>query len=183
MTNAIPNPPRRRLSRWMPPLPEAPMSARQKIGCAALAAAGLALLVFSAAVQFAVGLLVVIFVAHEPFHRRRMRRMAAERAGESICTFARALDRRAVDPWVVRAVHDRLQPYAMAGKVTVPLRVTDRLYKDLRVDDDELDDVARDVARRTGRTLDEIERNPACPVVTVGDLVRFFSHQPRAAEG
>lgn len=183
MADAIPNAYPRRLSRWMPPLPEPPMTPLAKAGCWLLAAAGLALLYFSVEARVAAALVALAFAVQAVFHGRRMRRLAAGRAGESICTFARSLDRRAVDPWVVRAVHERLQPYAMAGDAVVPLRVSDRLYRDLRVDDEELDDVAREVARRTGRTLDDIERNPAYPVVTAGDLVRFISHQPCAAGG
>lgn len=172
----------RRLSRWMPAATDRTISPRAfRISCAVVSALAAVALYFSTALRFALSFAVLALAVGAVFRGRRMRRLAAERRGESICTFARALDPRAVDPWVIRAVHDQLQPYARAGAVPVPLRATDRLYEELGVDPDELDDVARDIAQRTGRRRDAAERNPFRTVVTVGDLVRFFAHQPRAS--
>lgn len=172
MANASP----RRLSRWMPPLPHRTMSPRAlAVGCA-VSAAFAGVLVYLHPPFAVVAAAVVLFFAGVTFlRRRRDRRIAAERPGESICTFARALDRRTVDPWVIRAVHEALRPYA-----DFPIRPSDSLDALLGVYGDELDDVARNVAERTGRTLDGAERNPV-RVRTAGDLVRFFSHQPRIA--
>ena len=173
---------RRRLSRWMPAATDGTISPRAcRIGCAVFAALVAVALYFSTDLRFALPFALLVLAIGEAFRQRRMRRLAAERRGESICTFARALNPRAVDPWVIRAVHDELQPYAMAGELPVPLRPTDRLYEDFGVDPEELHDVALDIAERTGRPLDGAERNPVRPVVTVGDLVRFFAHQPRAS--
>lgn len=171
----------RRLSRWMPAATDRTSPPRAfRIGCAVASALAAALYV-STELRYALALVVLAFAAGAVFRRRRMRRLAAERRGESICTFARALDPRVVDPWVIRAVHQELQPYAMAGALPVPLRATDRLYEELGVDPEELDDVARDIAERTGRRLDGADHNPVCPVATVGDLVRFFANQPRTS--
>ena len=111
--------------------------------------------------------------------QRRLTDLAVGRQGESICTFARSFGRRAVDTWIIRAVHEELQPYCRSRRVTLPLRSTDRLEEVLGIDAEELDDVAKDIAHRTGRPLDACDRNPFFgKVVTVGDLVWFFEHQP-----
>lgn len=172
----------RRLSRWMPAATDRTISPRAfRIGCAVFAALLAVALYFSTDLRYVLPFVVLAMAAGAAFQQRRLRRLAAERRGESICTFARALNPRAVDPWIIRAVHEELQPYAMAGELAVPLRPTDRLYEDFGVDPEELHDVARDIAERTGRRLDGAERNPIRPVATVGDLVRFFAHQPRAS--
>lgn len=99
------------------------------------------------------------------------RRTAAERRGDSICTFARALDRREVDPWVVRAVYEHYSE-------SFPVRAEDVL------DAEEMDFAAMEIAERTGRSLDQVERNPRFGRVrTAGDLVRFLSHQPLRGTG
>ena len=59
---------------------------------------------------------------------RRLARLARERVGEDIGTFARAFDRRATtfDPWVVRAVWDALAPWTeLRGGGRLPLRRAD----------------------------------------------------------
>lgn len=166
--------PPRRLSRWMPPLPDRTMSPTAlRLGCAAFAAVIGVLAWRHPPFAIVVAAVVAGVAAVTFFDRRRQRRLAAERAGESICTFGRALDRRTVDPWVIRAVHDALGAYA-----DFPIRASDSLDRILGVYGDELDDVAREVAERTGRTLDGAGRNPV-RVRTAGDLVRFISHQPR----
>lgn len=43
--------------------------------------------------------------------KARIKRLAASRAGESICEFARSFERRRVDAWIIRAVYDELQEY------------------------------------------------------------------------
>ncbi|WP_420128013.1 hypothetical protein [Longimicrobium sp.] len=172
----------RRLSRWMPEATVHTISPQAFwIGCALLLALTGVVLYRSVSLRYALALLVPVFAIQAALRQRRMRRLAAERQGESICTFARALDPRSVDPWIIRAVHDQLQPYARVDGMLVPLRPTDRLYEELGLDDDELDDVARDIAESTGRTLEGAERNPVRTVFTVGDLVRFFAHQPLAS--
>lgn len=94
------------------------------------------------------------------------RRTAAERRADSICTFARAFDRREVDPWVVRAVYEEYS-------VPFPVRAADPF-------DEDMDSDAARTAARAGRSLEQAERNPLFGrVSTIGDLVRFLSHQPR----
>src|SRR5471032_295887 len=55
--------------------------------------------------------LVVTLVLDSSLQRRRLRALAAQRSGESICDFARSFDARAVDTWVIRAVYEALQDY------------------------------------------------------------------------
>lgn len=159
----------RTFSRWMPADEDPPATWVQRI------AFGVLLAVFLP-VMAAMGILAAPWLVRDARRRARMR---SERAGEGLCTFARAFDRRTTDPWIIRAVHDALQPYCETRGGPVPLRPADRLYGELRIDGEELEDVARTIARRTERPLENTERNPVRTVDTVGDLVRFFAHQPR----
>jgi hypothetical protein len=110
-------------------------------------------------------------------------RLAQERAGESIGQFARSIDCRGVDTWVVRAVYEELQAGLPTRGTPLPLRVADRLQKDLRLDADDLDlSLLPDIARRAGRDLASTQGNPFYgKVTTVGDLVHFLNAQPRLA--
>jgi hypothetical protein len=115
---------------------------------------------------------------------RHLARLARERAGEDIGTFARAFNRRAptFDPWVVRAVWDALAPWTeLRGGGRLPLRPTD-VIDELGCVDEDLDDVLREAATRARRSLVAVRGNPYYRrVVTVGDLVAFIAHQPRVA--
>jgi hypothetical protein len=103
---------------------------------------------------------------------RRNRKITEERRGESICQFARGFDCRTIDTWIIRAVYEEF-----AG--AFPLRASDRFKEDLRTDSDDLDFGVIHIARRTGRSLDEYERNPMFGKIdTLRDLVMFFHHQP-----
>ena len=85
--------------------------------------------------------------------------------------------RRRLDPWAVRAAYEELQ--AATG---FPLRPTDTLFQDLRLDEDDLDlDMLPDIANRCGRSLVAPEKNPATRVETVHDLIAFLNAQPRTA--
>jgi hypothetical protein len=110
-----------------------------------------------------------------------MRAQAATRAGEDVGTFAQAFDRHRpdFDPWVVRAVWDALQPYRTFRGGVAPLRATDEL--EAFIDLGDLESVILDeVAKRTGRTLDNLSANARYgQVKTVADLVELFWQQPR----
>ncbi len=111
------------------------------------------------------------------FAHRRFKRLKEERKEESICTFARALPARDHDTWVVRAVYEEL-----AGMVPVPLRPLDLLDKDLGIDGLDLEDAAREISHRCGRSLIDTKKNPMWDrVKTVADVVLFFENQPRTA--
>jgi len=117
----------------------------------------------------------IIIVVMTVFHRRRDRRTAETRRGESICTFARSFDCRTVDTWIVRATYDELS-YAF------PVRASDRFQQDLRFADEDLDDSGGSIARRCGRSMARCEENPFYEKVhTVRDLVMFLNRQPLVA--
>src|SRR3954468_7641617 len=117
-----------KFSRWMPPLTKPPLTVSDHI-----------ILGF-----FIVPLLILGAVAALPLvilsnfwaflwkEECPLTRIASERAGEDIGTFARAFDRRTApfDPWVVRAIWDALQDYF----VGMPFRPTDRLVEDFGID-------------------------------------------------
>ena len=110
---------------------------------------------------------------------RRLRRIAATRTDESICTFARAFDCRSTDTAIVRAVYEELQHYYAYVTPAFPFRPTDHFDTDLKLDPEDLDDISLTIAHRTHRTLDSSESNPLFGhVQTIHDLIQFFTHQP-----
>lgn len=128
----------------------------------------------------ALGSLVAVLSRRETL---RLARMAQSRAGESICQFARSIDCRLVDTWVVRAVYEEVQR-SLSVAVAVPLRVTDHLQRDLQLDADDLDDLVADMAQRSRRSLADTSANPLFgKVTTVGELVEFLQAQPRLPTG
>lgn len=162
-------------SRSMPP-PRRAGPVGIAIGCTLLSALlggvtwGLAWLWWPLSVAF-----VATVVAVEVAGRRRAKRIAAERSGESICEFARSFERRSVDPWILRATYERL--VATCG---FPVRADDRFEGDLRIGGEDVDFEAIEIAERSGRSLEGAEANPRCgKVETVRDLVLFFDGQPR----
>lgn len=175
----------RRFSRWMPPMPPPPpMTLKAWLILAGLLSVLLFPVVIAAvespvavAVTLAAvfGLFLVLLLVGIIEGNRRLRRLAVERAGEDIGSFARSFDRRKepFDPWVVRATWDALKPYSPF------LRPTDRLEEDLGIDMHDLDinEVLLEVAARSGRSLDEIKNLEG--IQTVEDFVRLITVQPR----
>lgn len=133
-----------------------------------------------AAILFAAAWLLVARSARET--KRDLQALASSRAGESICDFARSFDRRAVDPWVIRAVYEELQREVQFG--SFPIRPSDMLVRDLHIDPDDLDmSLAPAISARTGRTLEAVETNPYCgKVLTAFDLVLFFNGQAPSSD-
>jgi hypothetical protein len=102
------------------------------------------------------------------------------RGGESICSFARSFDTRHTDTWVIRAVHQEIQLLLSSHVPNFPVRASDSLLEDLRIDADELEELLLDIAMRSGRSLDRTESNPFYGKIhTVSDLVLFIAAQPR----
>ncbi len=167
----------RRFSRWMPPVPSAEMEPLGVVPCLLFFSSLVAAAIVWTAVAYVLFAVIAACVFYGFFEDRRLHRIAAERAGEDIGTFARAFDRRIepFDPWVVRATWDALRSY-----VKIPLRPADRIGADLHIDDEDLeDDLLEEVAFRAGRSLDRLEANPMYrQVVTVGDFVRLVTLQP-----
>jgi hypothetical protein len=128
-------------------------------------------------------ILALVVLIENLRYRRHLRRVVEARAGESLCTYARTLPIRDLDTWVVRAVFEQLQAHIGDRQGPIPLRPSDRLREDLKIDPDDLDpDLANEIAERSGRTLSQTDANPYYGrVVTVEDLIRFFCAQPRKA--
>jgi hypothetical protein len=131
-----------------------------------------------------ISVLAALSWLHRRSIRNHLKAIAASRTGESICTFSRAVDCRSLDTWIVRAVYEEIQEHLASECSSFPLRWTDRLKEDLRIDPDALDEeLAIDVAERTGRDLKNTEANPLFgKVETVRDLAFFFHAQPKRPE-
>ena len=112
--------------------------------------------------------------------------LAASRAGEGICQFARQARCRENDPRVVRAVYEELahQTARFAKAADFSMRWDDDIWQTLKMDEDDVENAYFPVmARRAGRSLDKTRKNPwADKVETAGDLVRFLNAQPRLAD-
>jgi hypothetical protein len=174
----------RRFSRWMLPAAQAPWGLKAKAVLILLIVVGVISIAFLQSVRFVAAFLVAIGTLGWWLSDRRMRKIAADRLGENICSFTRAFDRRRpdFDPWVIRAVWDALQPYRTFRGGVAPLRTSDQLES--FIDPEELDLViVPEVAERTGRTLDNFAANPQYGhVETVADIVEFFWQQPRGPD-
>jgi hypothetical protein len=168
-------------SRWMPRT-KSPSAAWRWGGFLTLVAVALWFLIhYSPWVPAGTAIAIVLLYVMNRGRAARLRALAAERQGESICTFARAYARGDRDPFVLRAVYEELAPYLTVGGNAIPLRPSDSLEQDLQVDGEELEFLARDLATRSGRTLTDSQDNPYHGrVKTIGDLVAFLRAQPPA---
>jgi len=114
--------------------------------------------------------------------KRTRRQLVASRQDESICDFARSFDRQ-TDTWLIRAVYEEVSRYPSVDGRTIPVRRQDLCEKDLGIDPEDLDDIAKDVAFRARRSLEDCDKNPLYgKVQTVGDMVTFLEYQPRIVE-
>ena len=114
---------------------------------------------------------------------RRLTALASGRPGDALCRFARAVDCRRRDTWIVRAVFEALQAHLppLPGRNTFPIHPDDRLEADLDLDFDDLNEDACVVAERCGRQLEAPSNDPApATIVTVRDLLDFFERLPHA---
>jgi hypothetical protein len=73
-------------------------------------------------------------------------------------------------------VYEEIQYHLAPVSPRFPVRWTDRLIEDLRIDPDAIDEeLAIDISERTGRDLRNSEANPLVgKVKTVRDLALFF---------
>jgi len=115
------------------------------------------------------------------FDSRHRRRLLASRQDESICDFARSFDRGKSDTWILRAVYDELSRFISIDARPIAVRPADRCEEDLKIDPEDLDDLAADIAFRARRSMDGGEQNPLYgKVKTVADIVTFFGMQRNA---
>ena len=174
----------RRASRFMPPVsrqsPPLPWPGRLLVA-AVVAALLWTLWLHPLAVGTSAAALWGLACVAGRLQERHFAQLMQERVGESICQFARSFDCRGVDTWVVRAVYEEVQSGLPGRAGPFPVRAGDRLLKDLRFDDDDLDlSLVPDIAQRAGRDLSSTQGNPFYgKVTTVGDLVHFLNAQPR----
>jgi hypothetical protein len=113
------------------------------------------------------------------FEIQRLRRLAKEREGDSICLFVRSLDFRRLDARVIRTVFDGLQEMFAFVCPGFPVRSTDDLDQDYRLDPQDVDDLISKFAVKCGRSLEQCENNPYFGrVATVADRIEFLCGQP-----
>ena len=172
----------RRFSRWMPGRPE---DSTLSVPIARLIGGGLLValligMILSPGFRYGLLALSAVVAVGAWVEHRRLSRLAAARPGEGLCTFARALDRHEMDPWIVRATYEELTVHS--GREALPLRPSDRLEADLGMDWEDVDDALQHIASRVGRSLDDTPRNPLYgKVTTIGDIMRFIMLQPPRA--
>jgi hypothetical protein len=110
--------------------------------------------------------------------RRRLRRLAAERQGETICHFARSLDYRRLDTKSIRAVYEGLQDLLC---LRLPIRASDDVGETFRIDPEDFEEFVIETADRCGQCLDGYERNPYYAGVSrVSGLINFLCAQPKS---
>ena len=131
----------------------------------------------------AVAIIVLYIAVAIHMDIRKRNRLREARAGHSICTFARALPMRELDPWVVRATYEELGRSLGSEKDPFPVLPSDRLQKDYTMDEEDFEDILYDILQRAGRSLENIENNPMLQkVVTVEDLIRAIQWQAKSDE-
>jgi hypothetical protein len=168
-------------SRFMPPVAQ---RAARPIGWIFLFGLALGYLYLLWRHPYEVGLATVGLAAFTALWNRRLRsqlkRLAAERPGETVCEFARSFDVRSTDTWIIRAVYEELQEYLKSSAPSFPIRADDSLKIDLKIDGDDLEeDIVPRIGERTGRSLSDPSLNPFYrDLDTVRDLVRFLNAQP-----
>lgn len=127
----------------------------------------------------AVPLAILLARYSDRSRRRFLEALCSRREGESICTFARSFDVRAVDPWITRATYEEVAAFFQDVDV-LPLRPSDRFDKDLWILGDDLPGLVGDIAQRAGREIGEPSLlNPPPRLDTVGDLVEYLNAQRR----
>ena len=167
--------------RFMPPAMNPSLRPVRLLVLAGLVALVLSLAwVHPAVVGSFLGAAIVLSIWRNLATRKSLQRLAASRAGETICEFVRAFDTRSTDTWTLRAVYEELQSYLAPSYPAFPLRAEDDLRRDLKIDEEDLDvEIARRVLERTGRCLDGAQLNPLYGKVrTVRDFVNFVADQP-----
>lgn len=166
-------------SRTMQPVTRPPLGWGARLGQVFFLVGFVALLVYQPLILAAIGVMVVLSIVLGILDHRRLSWLAAERQGESICTFAKSFDYRAIDTWIIRAVFEELQPWCKSGRLVMPLRAADDLEGVLNIDLEDLEELFFDIADRSRRSTEDCDRNPLFgKVKTVSDLVSFLVHQP-----
>lgn len=107
--------------------------------------------------------------------RRRIKALKASRE-DTICAFRRAFNCRLVDPWIIRATYEEARQFVP----DYPLEAADRIKEDLKIEEEDLDDLILSIAERSGYALTHTSSNPWYDrVKSIGDIVLFINHQPK----
>lgn len=129
---------------------------------------------------FFAAVIAIVSLPSHYFTERKLKALIAARPDDSICTFARSFDRHKVDPWVIRAVWNDLQICINRKEGPFPIRASDNLWKDLPIDQDDIDlDMVENLPLLIGRSKENMEENPYYGhVQTIEDLVMLFNALP-----
>ncbi len=126
--------------------------------------------------------MIVYFVVTSIRQDRKLRLLAAERQGDSICRFARSLDYRRLDTKVIRAVYEGLQEWLRSSCPAFPVHPSDDIDRDYLMDPEDFEDLVCEIADRLGRSLEGYEWNPHHPKIhTVSGLIEFLCAQPKVS--
>src|SRR5436190_2069710 len=98
--------------------------------------------------------LALLYWFQTTLEKRSRRRLAASRAGESICSFARSFDQK-TDTWIIRAAYEELCRFLTIDSRPLPVRRQDHCERDLSIDPEDLGDLAVDIAFRARRSMDD----------------------------
>jgi hypothetical protein len=129
-------------------------------------------------VVFAVYILSVI--SPNIMEELNIEKLAKERKGENIGTFAKSLDYRNIDTWIIRAVYEEIQSELGFKEIDIPIRTSDNLENDLQLDDEDLFYIYSRVAIRAGISDKDGNKNPYYDKVeTVEDMILFLNTQPK----
>ncbi|MES9990401.1 MAG: hypothetical protein ABW098_00490 [Candidatus Thiodiazotropha sp.] len=172
----------RKPSRNMPPYepPNEPMGIKEWVFIIVMLSV-LAFLVWKE--PWTVLLIPLVYLASRYENNRRKMKLSIlleERKEKSICEFARSFEKHKVDTWVIRAVYEQIQEYVAMPGAKLPLEANDDIFDLLGIDSDDLEmDILEEIAQRTGRSLENTERNKFYgKVQTLEDLVLFLNEQP-----
>ena len=172
----------RTFSRHLPPL-EVEVGRMRLLGkailVATLAACGFWIYASPIKALLSLGTIVILIVVETTLDRRRTARLRQTR-DDTICDFRRSFDVRKVDPWIIRATHEAFGGLLDTKQPRFPLRASDSIEDDLKIDWEDIDDLANEVAQRAGYDMCDCEKNPLYgKVKTVKDFVMFVTHQPK----
>jgi len=159
---------------------EKPATVSQKVALFLVIVAALTVLYFYPIFLLLFLLYGILTIVYSYKHAKQLSRISNNRSSESICSFTRALNFRHIDTWIIRATWEELQFYVTHKTLSeFPIRPTDKLEGDFRIDPEELEDIAERIVQRTRRSLEETDKNPYFgKIETVGDLILFVNNQP-----
>ena len=127
------------------------------------------------------GIIFIIFLFgyFSPYSTESIDALYVERKNEDIGTFTRLLDYKNIDTWIIRAVYEEVNSELEYDK-PLPLRPSDNLEKDLKLDDEDLEYILTHIFARVEISVENIEKNPYYgKIETVGDIIHFCNYQPK----